>query len=344
MFNDIYIATKKRIKRHRLNASYLFRRQKNTLLLKAGLKKVLLRNRPGKRIIAYHGIALSHSQRFNTRFISRHTFEQQLAYYSRNFNTVSLDDYFRLPQDPDRLTIAITFDDGYLNNLHYALPILEQYGVPASFFITGVMDTEENILWADLLDIVSFYYNNPIVIDGESFSKNYQNKYISDDTGILLKQKCLITPWRFKLLLIKELRKCITAHQLEGCRDYWQQMDIQDIQTLASSSLVTVGSHGYYHNNLGEREPWQASDEIKHSKRFLEQTLGKPIKAIAFPGGSYTPELLNFCCSIGFTKQLACDYLFKEDYNNSNIVNRITINPYINFTDQISSILTGNYC
>ncbi len=56
------------------------------------------------------------------------------------FHTLSLQDYLAIASGakskPDK-AILITFDDGYVNNLTYAYPLLQELGWQATFFIIG---------------------------------------------------------------------------------------------------------------------------------------------------------------------------------------------------------------
>jgi peptidoglycan/xylan/chitin deacetylase (PgdA/CDA1 family) len=72
-------------------------------------------------------------------------FEAQLAYLqTAGYTGITLEDLVRhlaegapLPPKP----IILTFDDGYIDNLLYAFPLLRQYGFPGTFFvITGFLD------------------------------------------------------------------------------------------------------------------------------------------------------------------------------------------------------------
>nr|WP_246253440.1 polysaccharide deacetylase family protein [Sulfitobacter maritimus] len=47
----------------------------------------------------------------------------------------------------ERETVAITFDDGYRNNLTVAGPILERFGFPATLFVTTGFIDSEKLLW-----------------------------------------------------------------------------------------------------------------------------------------------------------------------------------------------------
>lgn len=70
--------------------------------------------------------------------ISPARFEQQLQWLARSGRVVSLEQTLK----PTRgRAIAITFDDGYRDNLTVALPLLEKYNVPMTLFVVaGFLD------------------------------------------------------------------------------------------------------------------------------------------------------------------------------------------------------------
>jgi len=92
---------------------------------------------PTAIILLYHRVAESEND-IHRLSVGPKNFEYQLNYLSKKFKIISLE---RLVNDLKtnklrRDSIAITFDDGYADNLYNALPILEKYKVPATIFIT----------------------------------------------------------------------------------------------------------------------------------------------------------------------------------------------------------------
>jgi peptidoglycan/xylan/chitin deacetylase (PgdA/CDA1 family) len=67
--------------------------------------------------------------------ISPERFEQQLSFLSRWRRVVALDETLRT--SPRRGVVAITFDDGYRDNLTVALPLLEKFQLPMTLFVTA---------------------------------------------------------------------------------------------------------------------------------------------------------------------------------------------------------------
>ena len=96
----------------------------------------------GGIVLTYHSIKPEHVdelsltlyERLGNLAVEEKHFEQQMRYLAANFECISLLDMLR--KDPQENTgcVSVTFDDGYLDNLTCAAPILEKFGVPASFF------------------------------------------------------------------------------------------------------------------------------------------------------------------------------------------------------------------
>jgi peptidoglycan/xylan/chitin deacetylase (PgdA/CDA1 family) len=126
-------------------------------------------------------------------------------------------------------------------------------------------------------------------------------------------------------------------------KDYWLQMTQDEIRKLSASPFVTIGCHGYYHNDLSKISVNDAHNELVNAKRFLENITGKEINAIAFPYGSYTREVVAKAKLAGYNKLLATDFLFQEDYNDPYMRDRLTINPYISLNNQMIAIINGKY-
>ena len=90
---------------------------------------------PGVRILMYHRVRnVTHYDQLS---VSIHNFEKQVRYLSENYRVISLDDAVKEMANGVRSNaVVITFDDGYLDNIDNALPILQQYNIPATIFLT----------------------------------------------------------------------------------------------------------------------------------------------------------------------------------------------------------------
>ena len=104
-------------------------------------------------VLVYHGLTEGPPRRINARFIDLARFESDLQYIAEHLHPVSLSNYAQGIRHPERCTVAISFDVGYRNNL-LALPLLEKYQIPATFFITASQSKGHDLLWNDLLDLV----------------------------------------------------------------------------------------------------------------------------------------------------------------------------------------------
>src|SRR5690606_18113223 len=123
-----------------------------------GLDRIML-GQSGKTcgIINFHGVRQVAENHLNNRHLPEDDLEKILKYLKSRFEIVSLEKIFefhRSKRIPSRKVVALTFDDGYLNNFTVALPLLEKYQIPATFFIIGKSLAEEKFIsWPDALDV-----------------------------------------------------------------------------------------------------------------------------------------------------------------------------------------------
>jgi peptidoglycan/xylan/chitin deacetylase (PgdA/CDA1 family) len=78
-------------------------------------------------------------------------FERYCRFFRRHFRVVSLPDLLLrlergLPLDRE---LAITFDDGYRDNFENAVPVLEKFSLPATFFVVSQWIGTDIVPWWD---------------------------------------------------------------------------------------------------------------------------------------------------------------------------------------------------
>jgi hypothetical protein len=108
-------------------------------------------------VVAYHSIANDHDHHVRYLSLPVPLFERQLQYLQRKgFQTVTLYDVHRFLAEgaplPPR-AIALTFDDGYLDNWVYAFPLLKEYGMKATIFVATDFINPSNACRPTLEDV-----------------------------------------------------------------------------------------------------------------------------------------------------------------------------------------------
>jgi peptidoglycan/xylan/chitin deacetylase (PgdA/CDA1 family) len=102
---------------------------KRTVKSLAGAVGTFLPRRPERsRILTYHSVG----RRPHEMNVTPEAFQEQMTWLAENSAPVSLSSAAM-----GQPGVAVTFDDGYLDNLMEAAPILQEYRIPATVFIVA---------------------------------------------------------------------------------------------------------------------------------------------------------------------------------------------------------------
>ena len=206
--------------------------------------------------------------------VSTDNFINQLNFLKKNFDIISLDDLLiHLKSKSNEFKIAMTFDDGYKDNLDYAYPILEKFKAPATIYIITKFINNKFIPWWVKLD--HFITNNKKIFDNKKkIFELYKNKILFSD----------------QLTIDKKVLSIIGKNNKFKYNKIF--LDQKEIQYLGKQKLITIGSHSHSHYNFSQLTQEQTLSEFKTSKFILEKIIKKKISHFSYPYGG--PKNIDF--------------------------------------------------
>jgi peptidoglycan/xylan/chitin deacetylase (PgdA/CDA1 family) len=284
-------------------AKYFFHNILCAALLHLQVHQLLLwRTRHRRLIVMYHGVRKTH-QRINGRNIRADHFERQIRFLKKHFDIVPLDTICSSLNNSSRRQIAITFDDGLLNNFTIALPILIKHQVPATFFICSAAITDLEYLHpSDMMDVIRMAApGRSLKLRDETFTA--KGAHLLDNAGKSSYEYLHTLSFRDWLAVNKVL--------FDACRDRgaFNMIDeelyqlARDPQLQQLPSFVSLGSHSHHHVNLTKL----LSDELDQQLQKSKATLGalQPITVLAFPYGEFNGNVIKAAQRAGYTQLIA---------------------------------------
>jgi peptidoglycan/xylan/chitin deacetylase (PgdA/CDA1 family) len=282
----------------------------NTLLLLSADR--LISNLIGHKrlIVMYHGVRTTR-QRINGRHITATQFERHLKYFTRHFDVIPLHEICEMKLRgiiPKRKTIALTFDDGFLNNLTVAVPLLEQYEVPATFFLCGAAIEDDMYFHpVDWIDLVRFSPGDMEVTIGEDMFLRHRHELRSRESNRPAYQYINALPLYQLNTVLEKMKKDFSSERLTSGvhKELYALVRGASIDDLIGHDLVRVGSHGYHHVNLSILPKEEIDHEMVNSKKALSNYSKQPVEAVAFPYGSYNVNVIESAERTGFKYLIA---------------------------------------
>lgn len=263
-------------------------------------------------ILTYHGVLGAPGPLDLGHHMPLARFAGHLRYIARHYRCISLpellDDLGR-----GRLranTVCLTFDDGFASTLHLAMPLLEDLGLPATFFITtGPLD-QGTRLWPEVLACLLAAAPGPVLrLDGATWS-------LADRAGRSAAWRDLARSFRALApagcaARLAEIEAAAGVDRAAALATPFgaalRMLDWGELRELARRPGVEIGAHTVSHARLSRIESTEARREIEGSLSRLREVIGQ-VRYFAYPhggAGDYGPEHREMARAAGYRAVLS---------------------------------------
>jgi peptidoglycan/xylan/chitin deacetylase (PgdA/CDA1 family) len=250
-------------------------------------------------------------------------FEKCIRHISRKYNVVLMEDFESKSLTPDKRKpfATLSFDDGYKDNLDYAVPLLEKYNCKGSFYVVSKCVEEQKPLWVHELE---YYFKHThlwrIDLDFDFLPATLKKNKLPESTNQRmlyfrsLKSWLIETTTAQKEMVYKSL--CNNLNDVEIGRIV---MNWEELSQLRGAGHY-VGAHSHTHNLLINIE---SDEELKSEfalpRKFFKEKLGFLPVSFAYPFGLCNSRVKLMAKNTGYQLGLAAQWHQLYDINKHDI-------------------------
>ena len=236
-------------------------------------------------------------------------FRGQMEMVARYYDPVSMDDVLRFVRGETTLpsrAVAVTFDDGYLDNYQTAAPILESVGVPATFYVAVNCIETGRLPWPARLRYAFFSSRLDHWSDQRGFDRSLASGEERERALLYASDYCATLSGSVQEDFLKSVETELEIDE----HNHGLMMNWEHLRSLAARGHV-IGSHTMTHPNVAQISDEQAHFELSESKKRLEDGLGFPVVHFSYPCPALTPHwkesTLEICRELGYKTAVTTD-------------------------------------
>ena len=198
-----------------------------------------------------------------------------------------------LPNKP----FALTFDDGFENNYSVVVPILADFGVPATFYITTDFIDSNRPSWIDMIEYAVETYRKfelrlPSIGLNGKYETDQEKFFLLDEIRGLVKNNAKLNPYE----VANDVWVQLGVKDFAPNPELDQKMNWKQVQQLDQDELFTIGGHSHTHQVLEYLSQPELEKEIRVSMEKLKEQLDYPVKHYSYPEGlehCYSDRVIN---------------------------------------------------
>ena len=191
---------------------------------------------------------------------------------------------------PPKLSVAVTFDDGWRDNYLYAYPILKSFNAPATIFLVSQYINSDRVFWPE--KVIAYASMTPELrpapianwlrefADGTPFDRRSLS---IEEADILINNLKSLDDQSILTHLGNQERPEKGAER--------QILNVKELHEMRDSGLIRFGAHTRQHLRLNLlADPLLLRDEIALCKRDLDELELGGISLFCYPNGDITNE------------------------------------------------------
>lgn len=244
-------------------------------------------------ILMYHSVMpdpAEHSDSLGGIIHSESEFRAQMELLARDYHPVSLDEVvgdLKGHKDLPSRSVVVTFDDGYADNSEVAMPILNQLGIPAIFYVTVDCVEQRKLPWPSRLRFAFRKTKLPAWTDSRGTSWQLGDPDSSERAFLASCDDCCQLSGNMQEDFVRRIEQQLQAAAPSDLSSLMMSYD--QIRSLARHGHI-VGSHTMTHPNMAYISEQEAKVELAESKQHLERELKATIKHFSYPCPAMTPH------------------------------------------------------
>lgn len=262
-------------------------------------------------VFLLHGVVQKSGYRirnYNRKHIEESYFEEVIDDLVSNGTAVSLDDYIEslsgvvsLPRKP----FSITFDDGFENNFSIAAPILRNYRVPTTFYLTSDFIDFNTMSWIDKIELCLENFRPKEINLPWTQKTSLLSNFSSEKNFLNMIRKKVKGDFRFvpNDLVESIYEQCKKPIPTSSKDPLDLKMNWNQVEELSKDSLFTIGGHTKTHSILSYLDSRRMKDEIDSSiNTIINKTNIDKVSHFSYPegfAGSFNDETISLLKSRG---------------------------------------------
>ncbi|GEM_PF-857300 len=233
-------------------------------------------------------------------------FDQLLGFVVKQFDVVAISHLGSIQtRRTEKPPAVLSFDDGYLDFLQFASPILNKHHIRANLnIIPSCVESGMppwNILLYDLLDSMHSSAVRSITLPG--FTDTLKSDDFSEKArfGASIAGFLKNRPRQERLSIFN----AFFSRFAESAFPVTAMMNRDQLKSIAIDH--DIGAHSYHHESMGYETDSFFEADVQSCKTYFEDVLRTPCRYYAFPNGSYRREHIKLLRERGFERALLVD-------------------------------------